>query len=367
MIAVAPPPKQRAPSAAELARRQAILVERVEKTRRQCHRFLLFQAAVWTILVVLIAGGLLATADYLWVLSQTIRQASWVLAALFVAALAVWRIVHSRRAAINRIDTAAEIETAFPDLGQRVCTTLEYAEPRPSTMPAWPSLVQALTTDTEERTEPLDFTQVVPWRRLRLPALAAAVLTAGFIVAIAVWPAARIAAMRLFLIPVHYTQLEVEPGNQSVKFGHDVEIRAIISGRPVTKAELHTRKAGSEGAWSDVSLGPDDSQGALLVGKLAKWLKDCRDDTEYRVTAGEVESESYRLTILHPLLLRKIEAAIEPPAYTRQKPSTVKEGDFELIEGSAVHFRFRLDRPAKPPGCGLFRPARRPRPCRWCR
>ena len=29
------------PSGAELARRQAILVDRVEKTRRQCHRFLL--------------------------------------------------------------------------------------------------------------------------------------------------------------------------------------------------------------------------------------------------------------------------------------------------------------------------------------
>ena len=245
MIAVAAPPKQQPPSAAELARRQAILVERVEKTRRQCHHFLLLRAAVWTLLVVLIVGGLLATADYYWVFSQTIRQANWVLAAVFVAALAVWRVVHSRRTAIDRIDTAAEIETAFPDLGQRICTTLEYAEPTSSTMPAWPSLVRALTTDTEERTEPLDFTQVVPWRRLRLPSWAAAVLTAGFIAAIVVWPSARIAAMRLFLIPVHYTQLEVEPGNQSIKFGHDVEIRATISGRPVTKVELHTRKAGS--------------------------------------------------------------------------------------------------------------------------
>ena len=115
----------------------------------------------------------------------------------------------------------------------------------------------------------------------------------------------------------------------------------------MTKVELHTRKAGSEGAWSDVSLGPDDSQGAPLAGKLAKSLKDCRDDTEYRVTAGEVESENYRLTILHPLLLQKIEAAIEPPAYTRKKPSMVKEGDFDVIEGSAVHFRFELDRPAQ--------------------
>ncbi len=328
MIAVAPPPKEPGPSGAELARRQAVLVDRVERTRRQCHRFLLLQAVVWTILAALIAGGLLATADYYWVLGRAIRQANWLLAGVFVAALLVWRIVRGRRAAINRLDTAVEIETAFPDLGQRVCTTLEYAEPTPSTMPAWPSLVRALTTDTEERTEPLDFAQVVPWRRLRLPTWTAALLAAIVVLAIAIWPSARIAAMRLFLVPVHYTQLAVEPGDQSVKFGHDVKIRAIISGRPVSKAELQTRKAGSDDPWSAVSLAPDDSQGAPLLGKLEKSLKNCREDIEYRVTAGEVESETYRLTILHPLLLRKIEAVVEPPAYTRKKPSTVEGGGF---------------------------------------
>ncbi|MFZ1936620.1 MAG: DUF4175 family protein [Thermoguttaceae bacterium] len=347
MIAVAPPPKEPGPSGAELARRQAVLVDRVEETRRQCHRFLFLRAAVWTILTALIVGGLLALADDLWVLSRTIRQANWILAAAAVAALVLWRIVRSRRKAINRLDTAAEIETAFPDLGQRVCTTLEYAEPTPSTMPAWPSLVRALTTDTEERTGRLDFMEVIPWRRLRLPTLAAALLVAGFLVAIAVWPSARIAALRLFLIPVHYTQLTVEPGDQSVKFGHDVTIRATISGRPVTKAELHLRKAGSDDSWSDVSLAPEDSQPAPLVGKLEKSLKNCRENVDYRATAGEVESETYRLTILHPLLLRKIEASIEPPAYTRKQPSTTNEGDFEAIEGAAVRFRFELDRPAQ--------------------
>jgi len=347
MIAAAPQTTKPAVSGAELARRHARLVDRVEKTRRECHRFLLFRATVWTILVLLIVGGLLATADYLWILGQTIRQANWMLAAAFVAALAAWRMVHSRQAAINRLDTAAEIETAFPDLGQRVCTTLEYAEPTPSTMPAWPSLVRALTTETEERTDRLDFTQVIPWRRLRWPALAAAVLTATFVLAIAISPSARIAAMRLFLIPVHYTQLEVEPGNQSVKFEGDVKILAIISGRPVTKVELLSRKAGSDDPWSAVSLGPDDSQGAPLSGTLETSMKKCSEDTEYRVTAGAVESETYLLTILHPLILKKIEAAIEPPAYTRQKATKVKEGDFQVIEGSAVRFRFELDRPAQ--------------------
>jgi hypothetical protein len=348
MIATAPPMKEPAVRAAELARRQAELVARVEKTRRDHRRFSRAWAGVWIVLGLLIVGGLLALADYYWVLSQSIRQANWAMVGVIGVALAIRQIVVERRAAFNRLDTAAEIESAFPDLGQRVCTTLEYAEPTPSTMPAWPSLVRALATDTEQRTVSLDFTQVIPWRRLRWPAAAAICLAAFFVLAIIIWPSARTAAMRLFLLPVHYTQLQVEPGDLSVKFDHDATIRAIISGRAVKKAELLTRKAGSDNPWTAVSLGPDDPKETdLLGGTLETSIKKCHDDLEYMVTADAVESETYRLTVMHPLLLKQTEASIVPPAYTRQKTTTVKAGDFQVIEGSAVHFRFELDRPAQ--------------------
>jgi hypothetical protein len=326
---------------------QAALVDRVEKTRREYRRFLVARTAVWAAAAILIVGGLTALADYHWVLSQTARQSVWAVLGSLVAILAIRRAVINHRAAFNRLDAAAEIETAFPQLGQRVCTTLEYAEPTPTTMPAWPSLVQALTTDTAERTYRLDFHQVIPWRRLRWPTVAAIALLAFFVLLIAVSPSARTALMRLFLLPVHYTQLQVEPGNHSVKFGADVNIRAILSGRPVTKAELLSRKAGSDDSWAPVSLAPGDSQDTLLSGTLETSLKKCQDDLEYRVTADAVESETYRLTILHPLLLKKTEAAIEPPAYTKKKPTTVADGDFRVIEGSSVRFRFELDRPAQ--------------------
>ena len=220
MIAAAPPVKEPAitPCSAEMARRQAELVDRVEKTRCGCHRFLV-QAIVWTILALLIVGGLLALADYFWILSQTIRLASWVLAGVLVAAIVVRRIALDRRAAFNRLDAAVEIETAFPDLGQRVCTTLEYAEPTPSTMPAWPSMVRALTTETEERTCRLNFEQVIPWHRLRWPLWAAGGLAVLFVVAIAISPSAAACGNAVVPPPGPLPQLKVEPGNQSVNSG----------------------------------------------------------------------------------------------------------------------------------------------------
>jgi hypothetical protein len=345
MIATTPSEREPAERIRRSAQRHTELIARVEQTRRDCRRFLLMHAGLWTLLAVLSVAGLLATADYWWVLSPTVRLTGWALAGVAFAAGLVRRSLLIRRTAADRRETAVEIETAYPALGQRVCTTLEYAAPTSTTMPAWPAMVRALTLDTEERTYRLDFTHVVPWRRLRWPAWMTGVLATIFLVAVAVSPAARIAALRLFLLPFHYTQIAVEPGDTSVKVGTDVTIRAILSGRPVTKLELHWRNAVSDDEWTTVSLGPDDSQGASLIGTFEKPIKNCQENLDYRVTADSVESETYRLTIIHPLILRKISATIEPPAYTRKKPTKVAEGDFEAIEGSAVRFRFELDRP----------------------
>ena len=193
------------------------LVGRVERVRHDCSRFLVVRTALWLLVGLLIVGGVLALADWIWVLPPTLPLAVWLL--LGLAATIGWcRALLSRRP-LNRGDTAADIEKAFPELGQRVCTTLEYAEPTPQTMPAWPSLVHALMSDTEQRTAGLAFDRVVPWRTLRRPGSAAAVLVCVFSVMLLVSPEARIAAMRLFLIPVNYTQLEIEPGDHAVRLG----------------------------------------------------------------------------------------------------------------------------------------------------
>ena len=96
-----------------------------------------------------------------------------------------------------------------------------------------------------------------------------------------------------------------------------------------------------------------------MSGTLETTLKDCQDNLDYRVVAGRLESPTYRLTVLRPLLLQKIEATIEPPAYTRQKVSVATEGDFRVIEGSGVQFRFTLDRAVQTAQLRLFATAPR--------
>jgi hypothetical protein len=240
-------------------------------------------------------------------------------------------------------EAAAEVESSFPELGQRLRTTLEYSEPTPKTAPASPGLVKALVVDTDRQTDGLDFPAVVPWAAWRRRGLALAVAVVGVILALANDPTLRVAARRLFLLPAHYTTLGVEPGDKTIREGAEFNLRVTLTGRPVASARWLQRPIGGKESWTVASLASSDQQGPA-IGRLEASRKDCRADFEYRVVAGEVESDVYRVTVTHPLNLKTFEAAIEPPSYTKLKPSVAKEGNFQVPEGSKVRFRIGLDR-----------------------
>jgi hypothetical protein len=304
-------------------------------------RCLLFTALVVTALL-----GLLAGADWLLVLPTSVRAAG-LLAIAAVAGVLLWRGLVMPRWAFGRQDAAAEVETAFPDLGQRVRTTLEYADPSPKTMPAAPGLVEALATDTDRRTNPLNFHRLIPWRSLWRPVAGLVCLAALSGTLLILSGGVRTAALRLFLAPIGYTQLTVKPGDQTLKVGSDLTVQATLTGRPVRSAELQYRPAGSSEDWTKLSLAPPDLVGTKLLGTLETTLKNRQDDLDYRVVAGPVESPVYHLNLLRPLVLKQTEATVEPPAYTRKPPTVAKEGNLKVIAGSKVQFHFTLDRQPK--------------------
>src|SRR5437763_5280968 len=119
------------------------LVERLEATRQGVVAFRRARCLLLTALVVLALAGLLAGADWLVILDTAARGTGLLVLALVAGVLLGRGLIVPGRAFARR-DAAAEVETAFPQLGQRVRTTLEYAEPAPDTAPAAPGLVRAL-------------------------------------------------------------------------------------------------------------------------------------------------------------------------------------------------------------------------------
>jgi hypothetical protein len=327
----------------EPARRPLELTEQVEATRQAMRHFLLTRCLVQIVLVELVLFGLLGLADWLWILGPTPRATGLVVgvaAALFL--LVRWGIASARH--FGKQEAAAEIEATFPNLGQRVRTTLEYAEPTPSTVPAWPTLVNALTQETAQRTRGLNLKQIIPVKSLiGFGALAATVLLTYLCLLIA-QPELRITALRLLLLPANYSDLAVEPGEVTLKAGETLTLRATVTGRAVHRLDLLYRPANSQEGWTRIPLHPDPLPATGLRGTLETSLADCQQNLEYRVVAGPRESHVYHVTVLHPLVLQKLEATIEPPAYTHRPTVQAKEGNFQVITGSNVQFHIALDR-----------------------
>ena len=201
----------------------------------------------------------------------------------------------------------------------------------------------------------LNLHQVIPWRSLAWAGGGLAALVVVFLWLIAAESEARVAAGRVLLFPIQYTQLAVEPGDQTLKAGEDLTIQATLTGRPVRTADVLHRPAGSQDDWTRFSfLADEDMANVRLAGTLQTKLSDLQKDLEYRVVAGPVQSQVYHVKVNHPLLLQKVQAAIDPPAYTRRKPSIVKDGNLQVIEGSKVQFRFTLDRTPQTAHMRLF-------------
>jgi len=323
--------------------RRASVVEALETTRLGMRNYQTATALVVLAFAEIGLAAALIVADVAWLLPFGVRAVGLsALVLLALAGLARVAIAPGRR--YGKGDAAAEVESAFPELGQRVRTALEYAEPGPTTAPASRSLVAALVEETDRKTRGLPFATLVPWSVLGGKALLLAGASVAALAMLASDPNLKIAARRLLLRPAYFTTLAVKPGDATLRAGADFAFKAHLSGRPVAFAGWLSRRPVPGSKWEMTSLGADATGPRQLTGSLEASRPSCREDFEYKVVAGEVESPVYRVTITHPLVLKSIEAAIEPPAYTRRPPSVAKEADFGVLEGSKVRFRIALDR-----------------------
>ena len=345
------------------ATRPAAVLGKLEDTRSGLLTYQVVAELVRLGLIELTLVAAFALVDWLFVTGTTVRVVFLLMMAGFIVAQAIRTFARLRR--LGRGEAAVAIEESFPQLGQRVRTTLEYVEPSLSTAPASPGLVDALVTDTDREAHTIDFRTLIPWQRVRWQASALTLAIVAGLVVLVVSPEARIALERLMLVPVHYTRLSVKPGDQQVKVGGEVAILAEVSGRPVRHVELRYRTfAGPRDEvaaqeWQiarlwrtgDQEIDPEHGHDAphhdeiALAGTVKTKLTDLQADLEYQVIAGQVASEIYRLTIIRPLVLKDVEATITPPAYTKRPPVVDSKGSFKVIEGSRVELMFTLDRP----------------------
>lgn len=257
----------------------------------------------------------------------------------------------------SRPATAAELEHRFPELGQRVRTSVQYSERDDAAISqdgAAPSLVEALVADTDVKSRPLGVESVAPTRRLLLTAALAAAAVAAVVSTAGINWEWKTALERTLLADKPYTQLNVEPGNLDVEEGRTVKISALLSGRTARDVVLMTRKSNDPAArWSELTLDPaqdEDEPEARTkadapTGRFDVSLPRVEDPLEYRIVAGPVTSDVFKVGVRYPLEIQSIHAVVTPPAYTGLAPKTLTDGNITALKGGRAVVTVALDRP----------------------
>ncbi len=141
-------------------------VTRFDRIWAQARRVQVSQALCWAVLTALVGVAGLVAVDYAWELPRIVRMAALVVIAAGSAMVAVTLAIRSVQR-WQRQATAAAIEEFFPQLGQRIRTTVQYGELSPGEIEeegVATTLVGALEQDTVERARPLPLDAVVPWK-----------------------------------------------------------------------------------------------------------------------------------------------------------------------------------------------------------
>ena len=300
------------------------------------------------VMIGLVLMSAVAVLDYSFELPTALRLVGLILA---VGILIAWgrRCIADRRR-YGVAEAAADVESEFPEYGQRIRTTLDYGDPETPTAAAASNLVKDLEAETERVTQPRDFAEVVDRRPLRLAMIGLAALLVVISVALFRNAELRIGMSRVLLLPVQYTQLTVDEIDAPVPAGQDVVIHARIEGRAVDSVRLYYRPVGGKD-WNGpkfdlISADDEEASDGSLRGDFAATINDCQENLEYYVVAGDYQSELFHLEVLAPLELEKLVTEVQPPLYTRLKPETTDSLDLKVVEGTDVEFALTLNRDA---------------------
>ncbi len=345
--------------------RKSAFAERLDALRSAIRRAQMWYGVSWVLLVAVCGLAALAMADYRLELPWLVRAAGLGGLGCVMIVVAVRQILSPwlwwsrlRPLVGGPLRTAVEIEQRFPQLGQRARTVVQFSGRADNDVVAEgvaPPLIAALEKDADLQAQPLDLSVVVPRRKLQLAAAAAAVSVVLLLCAVWWNWEYRLAVCRALLDDQPYTQIAITPGDFLVDEGQDVSVSVEITGRARENIVVYTRPAGNEvrrpevaakASWSQRELTSEDAQprGERAVAYQTA-LEDLHEPIEYWATADHLRSSVHRITVRYPVVIKKFEATLTPPAYTGLEENTVEGGDLDVVEGTNVRFQIQLDRP----------------------
>jgi hypothetical protein len=307
------------------------------------------------LVTVLLIGGVFLV-DLALGLTQPALAVALALLAAATSLIVLFGVVVPLSRALDPEALAAIIEEKYPELGERLTSTVELAG-HPETAHGSAALIALLVHDTALRAGPLDFGHAISGRTSQQLATAAAIaLLLLLIPGLFLADQAADFGRRLFTswTPAATVEgpgytLTVHPGDVFAARGRPLTLTAKIAQQrdgvtlPV-RAFLIT--AGADGKNARVPMQPESA------GAFSFKMESVPGDLSYQVEAGVALSPSYKVTAIEPveLLPQSPTVLVVPPVYVNPDVHSQQTfngaTDLSALQYSGIRFDFRFTRPA---------------------
>ncbi len=187
-------------------------------------------------------------------------------------------------------------------------------------------LSDALLSELDDATAHVELGATVPWKTYRKAIYRSLLLVAICLVPVFAKTSVFVHGARVLAHPMHFVPvtgsvriISVEPGNDVVLAGQAVNfsVKVEAPNQNVVDAQITLKFAGGKVATYPMNVfGSDNTQYRYTLTTAA-------EDAEYVITAGDSQSERYRLQVMPQIHMMSYQLSITPPAYTGKEASKV--------------------------------------------
>jgi len=311
-----------------------------------CGKWLLSLAALFV--------GLMS-ADWLFDFEPTTRLVMLICGVLVNAGLAVWWLVRPCVQSLPSAELAAFAEQQFPELGERLTSLVELAQPQVSEKERGSSFMrEMLERETLECLAECEIERAVPKRRALRSFWSGACAVVVVLLSLVLFPSVSGMLFARLVNPwgnfesVGPLQFDVAGGDRVAARGSDVTITVKAQWRngsdePVPEPISMTLKS-ANGESDSRDLHFDAEANAFIVT-----LPSIFDSFDFQVIGSGSRSARYQVTVVDAPSVTAAKLVVESPPYVGEPRREIDgiTGDIRVFERSKLHLSLTFNKPLK--------------------
>ena len=248
----------------------------------------------------------------------------------------------------NAVRTALQVESKNPKLSSILITYTELSA-TDSTSNTSEEIVQAIREKANERTESINFQEIVSWEQIKkIFAISATIIIVFALISFNWKEQVGTLLQRLTGKNVNYpTQTVIEKVDVAgqvmkagkpykVKFGDSLNIKVFTQEKQVPKGELYVRTKGSK-KWP--STPQDMDPVANNKQDYERILKDITEDTEFYVRVNDDKDQAYEIQVIKSPKIKSYEVEQVFPDYITKDPETVSELTIDTPQDTTLKWK----------------------------